>query len=60
MKLSKFLETIQVQKQPVPNESLNNTAYQEMISLQDDLMSVVNTDKKLNIIGEMILTIARR
>lgn len=58
MKLTDFLETIQVRQHTSINESAH-TNRQPLNSLHNDLMSATNTNKKLNIIGEMILAIAR-
>ena len=58
MKLTDFLETIQVQQHTSTNESAH-TNLQSLNSLHNDLMSATNNNKKLNIIGEMILAIAR-
>lgn len=58
MKITDFLKTIQVQQHASINESAH-TNRQSLNSLHNDLMSATNTNKKLNIIGEMILAVAR-
>ena len=58
MKLTDFLETIQVQQHSTISESVHANL-QSLNSLHNDLMSATNSNKKLNIIGKMILAIAR-
>jgi len=58
MKLTEFLGAIYIQHDNDLIESTNDIN-QSLKALRDDLMSTDNNNKKLNIIGDMILAITR-
>lgn len=59
MKLAGFLSTILVQQGRDLTESTDSNNNQTLKTLHNDLMSTTNTNKKLNIVAEMILVSTR-